>query len=192
MTNKSDHRRAAGKRFDLTNGSPLREYNRYTDYPSVIPEPFRGSGIEAVCPLFDRVYAIIFRVIRTAATAGLNPPLTVAAKRILTKFHSESDAVRKKRSNARARRGKKNNKQEKKDGERSAVYVERTSVKSRDDREKVYRYEALFRSSFQGSRDAAADEGGGVPGGVPGHVVLLLILILVKEVEKLEGWHEEG
>lgn len=107
LTNKSDHRRAAGKRFDLTNGSPLREYNRYTDYPSVIPGPFRGSGIEAVCPLFDRVYAIIFRVIRTAATAGLNPPLTVAAKRILTKFHSESDAVRKKRSNARARRGKK-------------------------------------------------------------------------------------
>lgn len=97
MTNKSDHRRAAGKRFDLTNGSPLREYNRYTDYPSVIPGPFRGSGIEAVCPLFDRVYAIIFRVIRTAATAGLNPPLTVAAKRILTKFHSESDAVRKKK-----------------------------------------------------------------------------------------------
>ena len=77
------------------------------------------------------------------------------------------------------------------------VYVYRcvrgeSSVKSRDDREKVYRYEALFRSSFQGSRDAAADEGGGVPGGVPGHVVLLLILILVKEVEKLEGWHEEG
>ena len=35
-------------------------------------------------------------------------------------------------------------------------------MKSRDDREKVYRYEALFRSSFQGSRDAAADEGGGV------------------------------
>lgn len=56
---------------------------------------------------------------------------------------------------------------------------------------KVYRF-IISGRSFQGSRDAAGDEGGGVPGGVPGHVVLLLILILVKEVEKLEGWHEEG
>lgn len=55
----------------------------------------------------------------------------------------------------------------------------------------MYRF-IISGRSFQGSRDAAGDEGGGVPGGVPGHVVLLLILILVKEVEKLEGWHEEG
>lgn len=50
----------------------------------------------------------------------------------------------------------------------------------------------ISASTFQGSRDAAGDEGGGAPGREPGHVVLLLILILVKEVEKLEGWHEEG
>ena len=70
---------------------------------------------------------------------------------------------------------------------------ERERERCDDDREKVYRYtELLFRGGFQCSRDAVADEGGGVPSGVPGHVVLLLILILVKEVEKLEGWHEEG
>lgn len=35
LTNKSDHRRAGGKRFDLTNGSPLRRST--TGTPIILP-----------------------------------------------------------------------------------------------------------------------------------------------------------